>query len=213
MVRAIQTNCYLVYCDTASIGAIIDPGDISEALLERIQELKLKIKYIINTHAHIDHIEGNDWFRKAVRAPVLVHYNDWPLYENPHKNMSVMSPRVVSVPKADISLKGGEQLHLGKISFEVVHTPGHTGGSICLMGEGILFTGDTLFAGSIGRVDLPGGSHEVMMSTLKNKIIPLDDNLIVLPGHGPSSTLKKEKAANPFLVRAIRTLKSDSSVS
>lgn len=123
--------------------------------------------------------------------------------------MSVMSPRTVSVPKADISLRGGEQLHLGKIVLEVIHTPGHTGGGICLLGEGKLFSGDTLFAGSIGRVDLPGGSMETMTATLRDKIMPLDDNLIVLPGHGPSSTIRREKATNPYLTRLSRARTSD----
>jgi len=161
--------------------------------------MNLSIKYIINTHAHIDHIEGNDWFRKAIRAPVVVHHYDRTLYEEPRLNMSVLS-RPRAIPKADIYVKGGEFIHIGKSSLEVIHTPGHTAGSICLLGDGKLFTGDTLFAGSIGRTDFPGGSYDSMMKSLKEKLMPLDDNLIVLPGHGPSSTLKEEKATNPYLI-------------
>ncbi|MHB8170963.1 MAG: MBL fold metallo-hydrolase [Thermincolia bacterium] len=198
VVRAVMTNCYLVYCDVTRSGVIIDPGDSSKPLLERILELKLGIKLIINTHAHIDHIEGNEWFRKATRAQVMAHHYERPLYEEPRFNMSVLS-RPRSLQKADLYVKGGEFINIGKSSLEVIHTPGHTAGSICLLGDGKLFTGDTLFAGSIGRTDFPGGSYEAMENSLKTKIMPLDDSLVVLPGHGPSSNLKEEKASNPYL--------------
>ena len=200
VVRAIMTNCYLVYCSNNLDGVIIDPGDKSEPLLEKIEKTKVHIKYIINTHGHIDHTEGNEWFRKAVRAPVLAHHADRELYQKPRLNMSILTkPRALEKP--DVYVKGGETIGVGKSNLEVVHTPGHTAGGICLIGDGYIFTGDTLFASSIGRTDFPGGSYEIMMKSLRDKIMPLDDNLKVLPGHGPSSTLMEEKACNPYLLR------------
>lgn len=198
VVRAIMTNCYLAYCDQSRLGVIIDPGDKSQPLLDRVKELGLTIKYIINTHGHIDHIEGNGWFQEETHAKVLAHYLDRSLYAQPKLNMSVLT-KARSVNKPTVFVKDGDTIGLGNSSFKVIHTPGHTQGSICLLSAGILFSGDTLFAGSIGRTDFPGGSMKQMEESLREKIMPLSDTLRVLTGHGPESTLKEEKETNPFL--------------
>ncbi|HWI54878.1 MAG TPA: MBL fold metallo-hydrolase [Desulfobacteria bacterium] len=199
LVRAIMTNCYLAYCNEAKVGVIIDPGDFSLRVLERIKELGITVKYILNTHGHIDHIEGNHQFQVETKAKVVAHYQDRELYNQPRLNMSVLSEKVCSVEKPDSFVKDGDIIHVGKCSLKVVHTPGHTKGSICLLSNGILFSGDTLFAGSIGRTDFPGGSYEQMVESLTGRIVPLSDDLRVLPGHGPESTLREEKETNPFL--------------
>lgn len=198
VVRAIMTNCYLVYCDITKVGTIIDPGDKSLAILDRIKKLGLTIKCIINTHGHIDHIQGNEWFQQETKAPVIAHYQDQILYEKPRLNMSVLT-KACSIKNPDVLVQEYNSIEIGESSLEVIHTPGHTKGSICLLGDGYLFTGDTLFAGSIGRTDFPGGSYEQMKESLLLKLMPLSDDLRVLPGHGPESTLKEEKKTNPFL--------------
>lgn len=199
VVRYTATNCYLVYSRQDGEGQIIDPGDISKELWQVVVKLKLKIRCIINTHGHIDHTGGNDWYREKTGAPLLVHEQDRDFYANPTLNLSTYSKPCV-LKQADRMLREGDIIRVGKEELRVLHTPGHTPGSICLLSKMILFSGDTLFAGSIGRTDFPLGSYKELMNSLKTKIMILPGNLAVYPGHGPSSHLDFEQRTNPFLI-------------
>lgn len=199
-VGLLETNCYLIYSTEIREAAIIDPGlsQKSEAkpIMEKIKELNLKVKYIINTHGHHDHVSGNWLIKKFTDAPILIHRLD---EESLNLSSHLLLGLINMPPKVDCLLEGGEVLSVGRDKIRVVHTPGHTLGSIILVGEWYVFTGDTLFAGSIGRVDLPGSSERDMAITLKKKILRLPDNLKVYPGHGPFSLMGVEKRFNPFL--------------
>lgn len=199
VVRYTATNCYLIYSKQDGEGLIVDPGDVSKELWYMVEKLKLKIKYIVNTHGHIDHTGGNDWYREKTGAPLLVHELDRDFYANPDLNLSTYSKPCV-LKQADRMLQDGDMIRVGKEELKVLHTPGHTPGSICLLSKTILFSGDTLFAGSIGRTDFPLGSYEELMNSLKTKIMTLQGNLAVYPGHGPSSHLDLERRTNPFLI-------------
>ncbi|MDQ0287311.1 glyoxylase-like metal-dependent hydrolase (beta-lactamase superfamily II) [Desulfofundulus luciae] len=198
VVRYTATNCYLVYSSAPGEAVVIDPGDRSEQLLRRIEELGLQIKQIINTHGHIDHTGGNDWLREKTGAPVAIHELDRRCYQDPFFNLSVLSYPTV-LKDADLTVKEGDEIAVGEGRLRVIHTPGHSPGSICLLGPGVLFCGDTVFAGSVGRTDFPGGSYQQMMSSIREKILVLPGDLKLYPGHGPASVLEVERKTNPFL--------------
>ncbi|KYH32358.1 MBL fold metallo-hydrolase [Neomoorella mulderi] len=199
VVGPIGTNCYLVGCQETKEGAVIDPGAEGERILAAAREAGLKIRYIINTHGHIDHIGANGAIKNATGAAILIHRDDAPFLTEPGRNLSVLMGTRVSSPGADRLLQEGDTITIGRtITLTVIHTPGHTPGGICLQGEGLIFTGDTLFAGSIGRTDFPGGSFNQLLNSIKEKLFVLDDELEIYPGHGPASTIGAERADNPF---------------
>jgi len=181
----LSTNCYVVGCEETKEAVIIDPGLESEKeaklILEHIKKKRFYIKYIINTHGHPDHISGNMIMKEATGASILIHEN--------HKGKA----------KADQKLRDGDVIQVGNCKLKVLHTPGHTKSGISLLGTDFVFTGDTLFAGSIGRTDFPGGSFQEIMNSIKTKLMPLPDNFKVYPGHESSSTIGDEKKYNPFL--------------
>ncbi len=204
-VGVLYTNCYLVSCSKTRNALVIDAGfdkkTEGEKITEEINRHKLHVKYIVNTHGHPDHISGNRAMREATGAPVLIHEADAPLLKEPGKNMFTPWGFIIDSPPADKLLHDGNTVQTGEIRLKVLHTPGHSQGSICLLSEDddVVFTGDTLFAGSIGRTDLPGSSPEAMTCSLKDKLVSLPDRLNVYPGHGPASTMETEKRSNPFL--------------
>ncbi|MBE3587925.1 MAG: MBL fold metallo-hydrolase [Thermoanaerobacteraceae bacterium] len=198
VVRYTATNCYLVYNSSGREGIVIDPGDRSAALWQRITERGLKVTKIINTHGHIDHIGGNDWLRELTGAAVFIHPADRRCYGDVNYNCSYISMPTV-VKDADGTITEGDVIDVGGVGLRVIHTPGHSPGSICLLAPGALFCGDTLFAGSVGRTDFPGGSEPVMLNSLREKIMTLPDDLAVYPGHGPSTQIGTERRNNPFL--------------
>lgn len=203
IVGSVLTNCYVLWCDKTREAIVIDPGfnrqDEAEKVLDTIRENALSVKFIVNTHGHPDHICGNGIIKKAIDAPILIHELDAEmLTQEGRRRGMTFGIRVVS-PVADSFLKDGDVIEFGKIALRVLHTPGHSLGSISLVGKRHVFTGDTLFAGSIGRVDLPGGSSRDIMHSLKEKLAVLLGDLTVCPGHGPKSTIEKEKRYNPFL--------------
>jgi len=181
----LSTNCYIVGCEETKKAAIIDPGLESEKerkiILDYINKNSFHIKYIINTHGHPDHISGNMIMKKATGASILIHEN--------HKGQA----------NADQKLHDGDIIQVGNFELKVLHTPGHTKSGISLVGTNCIFTGDTLFARSIGRTDFPGGSFQEIMKSIKTKIMPLPDNFKVYPGHESFSTIGEEKKYNPFL--------------
>jgi glyoxylase-like metal-dependent hydrolase (beta-lactamase superfamily II) len=199
LVGSLATNCYIAYCEENREAAIIDPGGDADRILSFISKENLKVKFIVNTHGHADHILADDELRKTLNAPLLIHQADLEMLSNPELNLSAFLDEPVKVSKPDRLLKGGDEISFGKVKLKVIHTPGHTPGCICLLGENSLFSGDTLFAGSVGRTDIPGGSFQQLMHSLKFRIMPLPDSLKVYPGHGPETVLGYEKHANHYL--------------
>lgn len=197
------TNCYVVGCTETKEAIIIDPGfntnPEAKTVLKEINQRELRVKYIVNTHGHPDHTAGNGVVKKLTGAPVLIHEYDAPMLTDAAKNLSMLFGfRIASLPPADQLLHDGDIIQAGDVALRVLHTPGHSRGSISLLGADAVFTGDTLFAGSIGRYDLPGASFREIMLSIK-KLATLPDHTKVYPGHGPASTIGEEKRQNPFL--------------
>jgi hydroxyacylglutathione hydrolase len=192
-------NCYLVYSESNKEGIIIDPGGDADDIIAEIKNLGLDIKYIILTHGHGDHIAGVREIKEYTNAPVAIHKDDEHLLKNGKDNLSsIMAMGTVELT-ADILLDDGDEISFGDLNAKILHTPGHTPGGISIKIENSIFTGDTLFAGSVGRTDFEGGSFENIINSIKNKILEYPEDTVVYPGHGPSSTIKTEKATNPFL--------------
>jgi len=201
IVGPIETNCYLVYCSETKEGAVIDPGDEAEKIINSIDNLGISIKYIINTHGHHDHIKANKQVKNVTGAEILIHASDASMLTDPSKNLSHYMGQNITNLAADRELSDGDLIKFGNITLKVLHTPGHTPGCISLLSttEKICFTGDTLFNGSVGRTDLPGGNYKTLINSLKEKLVRLSNEVKIYPGHGPSSSIGEEKAINPFL--------------
>jgi len=199
-VGAIAANCYVIGCEETLEGAVIDPGGSAQAILRVIKDLNLNIKYIINTHGHIDHIGANRQIKEATGAKILIHEDDAKMLTNPASNFSMFMGRNITSPGADEFLRDGDIIKIGNtVELEVIHTPGHSRGGVCLKTDNMIFAGDTLFAGSIGRTDFPGGSYKTLIESIKEKILCYDDDVVVYPGHGPATTVGFERKHNPFL--------------
>lgn len=193
------TNCYIIYCEQTLQAAVIDPGGSQESILAEINKAKLKVEYIINTHGHSDHIAANDVIQKATGAKVLIHHQDAAMLPNSQLNLSVYIGQNVACQPADRLLNDGDIITFGSINLKVLHTPGHTPGGICLLDTNVLIAGDTLFAESIGRTDFPGGSYSQLINSIKTQLLVLADEVRVLPGHGPETSIGWERKNNPFI--------------
>ena len=197
------TNCYLVYCSQTREAIVIDPGfgNVREAedFLRKILQRKLNLKFIVNTHGHPDHTSGNGFLKEKTSAPILIHRFDASKLGESRKVVYESLGFELYSPPADIFIDEGDIIKFGNASLKVLYTPGHSKGSVSLVGENCVFSGDTLFAGSIGRYDFPDSSFEEIMHSLKEKILILPDDFIVYPGHGPITTIGEEKRNNPFL--------------
>jgi glyoxylase-like metal-dependent hydrolase (beta-lactamase superfamily II) len=190
---------------------VIDPGGDADKIINFLKTHNLQPRYLVNTHGHGDHIGANKALKE--RFPdikICIHREDAECLSNPFKNLSALGgfqskEYILKSPPADIALTEGVKLTLGKIVLEVIHTPGHTPGGICLLSRSednqpdVLFSGDSLFQGSIGRTDFPGGNHHALIKSLKEKILTLKENTVVYPGHGPTTTVGREKKNNPYL--------------
>jgi glyoxylase-like metal-dependent hydrolase (beta-lactamase superfamily II) len=188
-----------MYDEKTKETAVIDPGGGFSEIKSYIEANGLKIKYIIITHGHGDHIGALTELKSYSNAPVCIHREDNEMLQNSRKNYSAeMGGMQVNI-SADRLLKDGDILELGAVKLNIIHTPGHSRGGICIYCDGSLFSGDTLFAGSIGRTDLHGGSFDEIIASIKEKLLILPDETAVYPGHGPSSTILTEKKRNPFL--------------
>lgn len=197
------TNCYVAACEKTREAIIIDPGFDNRKEAEKIFEFAnanaLTLRFIVNTHGHPDHTCGNRMVKKIFAVPILIHeYDAYMLGENSKRIARFFGFESFS-PPADMLLHNGDTIKFGKVTLKALHTPGHSRGSISLLSEKEIFTGDTLFAGSIGRTDFPESSEHDMMISLRNKLATLPDYFIVYPGHGPTTTVGEEKRSNPFL--------------
>jgi glyoxylase-like metal-dependent hydrolase (beta-lactamase superfamily II) len=200
-VGPLQCNCSIIGDEQTREAMVIDPGDDIDNVLAVLQRHGLAVKQIVITHAHIDHIGGAAKLKRITGAPVLLNVNDQALLKMLDVQASWLGMRPPEDTTIDASLTTGDKLQTGSLVADVLHTPGHTEGSICLYfaAENKLIAGDTLFAGSIGRTDLPGGSYKKIMESLHGPVLALPDETIVVPGHGPLTTIGDERETNPFL--------------
>lgn len=201
VVGPIQSNCYIVGSEATKKGMIIDPGAESKQILKAVKELELDIKFIVITHVHTDHVGAAKKVKEATGALVCFHPEDTPFLQGDKRWLSgtIFGLAYDDPPAADRWLKGGDSIGVDDLHFLVLHTPGHSLGGICLLGEGVVFTGDTLFNYGIGRYDLEGGDYVKLMNSIHTKLMALPDETIVYPGHGPETTIGAERQGNPFL--------------
>ena len=200
VVGMLQCNCYLVGCEETKEGIIIDPGGDATLILDRVEELGLTIKSIVNTHGHIDHIAANRPVKEGTGAQIAIHEDDAEWLVTDQGDYARMLGVSLPGPAADVLLKEGDEIAFGNENLRVIHTPGHSLGGISIVGDGVVFCGDTLFANGVGRVDLPGGSWEILMDTIKTRLLTMPDDATAYTGHGPPTTIGRERQFNPWFV-------------
>lgn len=198
VVGPIQANCFILGDEKTQEAVVIDPGDEAKRILVGLQKQALKLKYIINTHGHFDHVGANKALKEKTGAPILIHKAEAPLLAQLSSSAAVWGMHVDDSPPADRLLEDGDKISFGEITLEVIHTPGHSLGGISLYTPKDLFVGDTLFAGSIGRTDFPGGDYDQLISGVRTRLFVLGDDVRVYPGHGPATTIGQERRYNPF---------------
>ncbi len=202
VVGMLQTNCYLLGDSQTRVAVVIDPGGDSERIASRIQQLGLNLVAILNTHGHFDHIMDAWALKQRLGGEIYLHPKDEVIFQQSMAGMgSLFAPKPRTTDKkVDRNLKEGDSLEFGSLCFGVLETPGHTPGHVSfhLPDAGVIFVGDTLFAGSIGRTDFPGGSYSQLIRSVREKIFPLDGKTAVFPGHGPKTTVEREQRSNPF---------------
>ncbi|MBM3324726.1 MAG: MBL fold metallo-hydrolase [Calditrichaeota bacterium] len=195
----VETNTYLIWCSETREAALVDPGGDTEHILNFAKKNGLAIRYIINTHGHADHIAENSLAKERTGAPLLIHEADRPMLMNPELNFSLAFGLPVVSPDADGLLREGDSIALGKLALSILHTPGHSPGSISLVYDKVVIVGDTLFCRSVGRTDLPGGSVRQLEASIRKKLYKLPADTIVYTGHGPTTTIGEERRENPFV--------------
>jgi len=202
-VGPLQCNCSIIGDEQTREAMVIDPGDDVDQVLDLIRKHNLRVKQIVITHAHIDHVGGAMKLRKATGAPVLLNQNDYALLKMLDVQAAWLGMAAPEKVEIDQGIGQADTVKAGSLVGQVLHTPGHTQGSICLYfpAETMLIAGDTLFAGSIGRTDLPGGSFEKIIHSLHDRVLALPDETLVVPGHGPLTRIGEERESNPFLVK------------
>jgi glyoxylase-like metal-dependent hydrolase (beta-lactamase superfamily II) len=199
VVGPLQVNCYILADEKTKEAVVIDPGDDADDILRLIREKGLTVKYIVNTHAHFDHVGANRQVKEATGAELLLHEKDAVVLKSSTTQAAVFNMKTTASPSADRFIQHGDVISAGEIALKVLHTPGHSPGGISLAEQSIVFTGDALFAGSIGRADLPGGDLMTLIGAIKAHLLTLPDETRVFPGHGPDTTIGDEKRDNPFL--------------
>lgn len=193
-----EVNCYLVYDVTTKAAIIIDPGEDDKSVIEEIENLALKPELLINTHGHFDHILSDDIIRKKYNIPLAIHKDDVAFLSDVNKNASYIIGKPVTINNPEIIFEKEQTYQTSFCKYSIINTPGHTPGSVCVLIDNNLFSGDTVFAGSVGRTDFPCSSPLAMKQSLQ-KIKQLDKNMQVYPGHGPSTNMKKELSSNFYL--------------
>jgi len=203
VVGRLQTNCYILQSDSTAL--VIDPGDESERIIRFLKDIAVKPTHIVATHTHFDHVLGVDTIRAKLKVPFLIHRDDLSMLESMQSRVrQIMGFSVPPPPKVDQFLEDGQSIEFGQDKVKVIHTPGHSPGSISLAGQDFVMTGDALFNQSIGRTDLPGGDLDTLIRSITQCLFILDDDTIVYPGHGPETSIGDEKFANPFVGRAAK---------
>jgi glyoxylase-like metal-dependent hydrolase (beta-lactamase superfamily II) len=190
-----QANCYILMDKKSKEGIVVDPGEYADLILQELNKMNCKVKYILLTHGHVDHVSAVKKVRDALKAPVCINEKD--------EEAILKSLQLFGTPEtcgaADIKIKEGDSFKIGEKDIKCIETPGHSLGGMCFIVDDIIFTGDTLFEGSIGRTDFYGGNFEILINSIKEKILTLPEDTLVLPGHGMETTVGKEKISNPFL--------------
>lgn len=203
VVGELEANAYIVGCPVTKVAVVIDPGAEGERILGAVNRAGYRLIQILLTHGHADHIGGVAFIRRVTGVPVAIHVKDAAMLTDPALNLSFYLGGSFTTSGPDRELVGGERIEVGHFSLQVIHTPGHTPGSVCYLGPGVLFTGDTLFAGSIGRTDFPGGSYQQLLQSIRERLLALPDATVVYPGHGPATTIGEERAHNPFFTGSL----------
>ncbi len=198
-VGQLEVNCYILACERTKEGIILDPGDDPQDVLAAVREDDILVREIIATHGHFDHIGRAREIQHALNVPFVIHREDLDLVEGLEDIAAFFGVKVSPPPEVSRFLSEGDEVRFGDETLRVLHTPGHSPGGVTLVRNGLAFVGDCLFAGSIGRTDMPGQSHDVLMASLRDKIMVLDDATEVYPGHGPPTTIGEERKHNPFL--------------
>jgi glyoxylase-like metal-dependent hydrolase (beta-lactamase superfamily II) len=200
-VGPLQCNCSILGDETSLEAIVVDPGDDIPRILSVLDKHNLTVRQIVITHAHIDHIAGAHRLKRVTGAPILYNQNDLPLVEMMDMQAGWLGIPTPEVPPPDDTLDDGKRIAIIGLTGSILHTPGHTQGSVCLYlpDQSLLLAGDTLFAGSVGRTDLPGGNSRQLIASINNRLLTLPDDVTVIPGHGPKTTIAAEKETNPFL--------------
>ncbi len=200
VVGVLAVNCYIVWDKESREAAVIDPGGDPADIIAAVEADKLQVKYVVNTHGHFDHVGADGDIKEAFGAELLIHGADAPMLENAAAYSMTFGASAKNQPPPDLTIEDGSVISFGNTKINVIGSPGHSPGGVLLSindGKAVI-TGDSLFAGSIGRTDLPGGSYEVLMSSLRDKILPMNDEVRLFPGHGPDTTVREEKDSNPY---------------
>jgi glyoxylase-like metal-dependent hydrolase (beta-lactamase superfamily II) len=201
VIGPLQTNCYVLADGDSNDCLIVDPGGDADRILEAVEQLDAQVRLVVNTHGHFDHIMANEAVIQASSAELAIHPDDAGMLTNPLRSFSLFVAKLRPSPPATVMLTEGKQLRVGQASLTVVHTPGHSPGSVSLWceEERVVFSGDALFHMGIGRTDFPGGNHQVLIKSIREKLLTLPDDTVVYSGHGPQTTIGSERLHNPFL--------------
>ncbi len=203
-VGPLQANCFIVGCERTRQAAVIDPGDEADRILFALAERGLTVSHILNTHGHFDHVGANRQLKRSTGAPILIHALDAPMLRLLARTAAAWGMAAENSPDPDRLIDEGETVAVGDLTLQVIHTPGHTPGGVSFYADGCLFVGDTLFAGSVGRTDFPGGDFEALRRSIQEKLFRLPDEVRVFTGHGPETTIGEEKRTNPFVALRLR---------
>ncbi len=200
VVGPFEVNCYIIWDESDRIGVVIDPGDEDERIVEVINRHDVTIRAILLTHGHGDHIAAVEPLKGQYGIPLYIGKDDREMLQSPSANVSALYGQPITCPPPDYLLNDKDVFKIGSLEFNVIATPGHTRGGLCYLVRNRLFCGDTLFYGSIGRTDLPGGSYKQLIESIRRNLLTLPDNIVCYPGHGPFTTIGAERINNPFLM-------------